>query len=173
MNKRIFILILCCGLSQARWTCVSDDKGSLLDAPMGVSQDDVLKDDLYIEGCEIEGMATVAAGHDGAVRNDTALTATCFVANLSGRTASPSVAAYVSSDEDMDTIADYPFRSIAVTIAPLERKKITLSGIIIGDGPPSGRNYISVYLDPQNGDTGYADGDPGNNWSDPVEIWIE
>lgn len=173
INKKIFLLILCCSLSQTYWTCVSGDKGSLFDAPMGISQDDELKADIYIEDCVIDGMAAVAGGHQGVIRNNTTLTATCFAANINNKTVKPKVQLYISSDENMDITEDYPGESVAVTIGPMERKKITLSGIIIGAGPDADKNYIALYIDPYNEDIYYGDENLSNNWSELVEIWVQ
>jgi len=173
INKKIFIFILCCSLSQTYWTCVSGDKGSLLDAPMGISQDDGLKADIYIEDCVIEGMVTVSGDHAGVIRNDTLLTATCFVANLNNKTVKPELQIYISADEDMDVSTSSLIESAVVTIGPMERKKITLSGIIIGNDPPVGKNYAAVYVDPHNEDIDYSDENLSNNWSELVEIWVQ
>ena len=170
VNNKIFILILCCGLSQTYWTCVSEDKGSLLDAPMGISQDKKAPADIYIEDCVIEGMVAVSGGQQGAIRNATSLTATCFAANLNDKTVKPKFQFFILSD-----VPDYyPGVSETVTIGSKERKKITLSGIKIGDVPPlDGEYYVALYLDPHNEDIDYGDEDLSNNWSEPVEIWIE
>lgn len=173
IDRKLLILILCCSLCQTYWTCVSDDKGSLLDAPMGLSQDDELKVDLYIEDCVIDGMTEVAGGYPGVFRNVTELTVECFVANIKDKTVKPKVQLFISPDENMDITEDYPGESMAFTIGPRERKKISLSGIIIGEGPPAGKNYAALYIDPHNEDTDYGDENLINNWSDAVEIWIE
>ncbi|MCU0820880.1 MAG: hypothetical protein MUC95_00210 [Spirochaetes bacterium] len=173
INKKMFIMILCCGLSQTYWTCVSDDKGRLLDAPMGIQQDDILKPDIYIDGCDIDGLVDFGGGNLGAKRNVTQVTLSCHIANLNDKSAEPEIRIYISANPSPDLSSFTLEDPVIFKIGPRERREIIFSGLIIGDEPAAGTNYIAVYADLNFDRPDQKEYDLSNNWSEPDDIWIE
>lgn len=165
------ILVCLCFLFETGWQCDSEESGSLLDSPAGVSQDAAFAGDIYIEDCVISGFME----EDGkrVVNNETALTASCYAGNLSSDGVEIVLSAFISKDNEMDSKDDYCMQSDNFTIDRMQRKKIELKGISPGNEISEGLNYLSMYVSrsPDEGES--ADADNLNNWSQIFEFYYK